>query len=473
MGSDQFENQTTRIMAATSLRTMMMMLLLLILLIQSFVVSAVSSSSNNPASPTNTPPGLINLGNTCYLNSQLQCAYSIPKVRELLITSSDENENDEEQSSSPRKILGELFTDMMQRQSSSSSSMMTAAKIAPRAFCRSLGIPVYEQQDAQEFWKLLLPTLSLPPLLNLYRGELETYIRACDDSGREKKRRETYLDLSLDILADNVHNVEEAIVQTYLTPERLSVAEGNGWRPAKGELPIDAIKGSMLLSGPSQLPSILQLHLKRFQYDWQTGTMSKINKRLPFPLELQLPVDESAATTTSSSWEDDDLPKNNPNSHCRYVLQAVVVHAGEYGAGHYYAYVRPHPSSDAWFRCDDERIEAVSWEEVARDAFGGKYQEEPPETAAIIADQEAPPPAFLVGGQLEQQQRQRSRSGNPLVRFLCSWLHQLGSWIQIGGGRSVGHNSNNKNPYGFGGPTSSVYVLQYVRQCHIDVLFGS
>jgi ubiquitin C-terminal hydrolase len=472
MGSDQSKTQTMmRIMMAASLSTTLrtMMMLLLMLLIHVFVISAVSSS-NNPASPTNTPPiGLANLGNTCYLNSQLQCAYSIPKVRELLITSSDENDDGEEHSS-PRKILGELFNDMMMQRQSSSSSIAAAA-IAPRAFCRALGIPVYEQQDAQEFWKLLLPTLSIPPLLNLYRGELETYIRACDDSGREKKRRETYLDLSLDILADNVSNVEEAIVQTYLTPERLSVAEGNGWRPAKGELPVDAIKGSMLLSGQSQLPSILQLHLKRFQYDWQTGTMSKINKRLPFPLELQLPVDESAATTTSSSWEDDDLPKNNTNLHCRYILQAVVVHAGEYGAGHYYAYVRPHPSSDAWFRCDDERIEAVLWEEVARDAFGGKYQEEP-ETAAIIADQEAPPPPpILVGGQLEQQQRQRSRSGNPLVRFLCSWLHQLGSRIQIGSGRSVGHN--NKNPYGFGGPTSSAYVLQYVRRCQIDVLFGS
>lgn len=34
-------------------------------------------------------PGLVNLGNTCYLNAQLQCAYHVPRVRELVRDAKD------------------------------------------------------------------------------------------------------------------------------------------------------------------------------------------------------------------------------------------------------------------------------------------------------------------------------------------------------------------------------------------------
>ena len=55
------------------------------------------------------------------------------------------------------------------------------------------------QQDSQEFWKLLLPAVGLRQLSDLYKGEYEDYISAIDGSGREKRRSEVFLDLSLDV----------------------------------------------------------------------------------------------------------------------------------------------------------------------------------------------------------------------------------------------------------------------------------
>jgi hypothetical protein len=68
--------------------------------------------------------------------------------------------------------------------------------------------------------------------------------------------------------------------------ELLSVAEGNGWRPKKGAGKINVHKGSSLIA--KGLPSILQFHLKQFDYDWQTDTMTKLNNRFAFPEELDL-----------------------------------------------------------------------------------------------------------------------------------------------------------------------------------------
>lgn len=101
----------------------------------------------------------------------------------------------------------------------------------------------------------------------------------------------------------------------------LSEAEGNGWRPEKGTNKVDAHKGSSLIT--KGLPPVLQCHLKRFNYDWQTDTMAKLNSRFDFPEVLDLSAlcgtKEGAAST--------------------YDLQAVVIHMGQFGVGHYCEFV--------------------------------------------------------------------------------------------------------------------------------------
>jgi hypothetical protein len=77
-------------------------------------------------------------------------------------------------------------------------------------------------------------------------------------------------------------SVEDSLRETFVQPEILRVSEGNGWRPSKDAEKVDAYKGLSLRR--EGLPSLLQLHLKRFKYDWETGETSKINDRCSFPL---------------------------------------------------------------------------------------------------------------------------------------------------------------------------------------------
>lgn len=445
--------------------------------VSSFLVwiAAVAAAGSSLASPTSSAlvsTGLRNLGNTCYLNAQMQCAFHIPRVRSLVLSpqqrqpptttpddkndsetvctepsemdgsditgeelstvNDDENENDnpnaeeaeeeeemEEEESIGLQAVRLLFRDMINSADASTPSYPAA----PSALCQVLGIPVMEQQDSQEFWKLLLPAMECPALVDLYSGAFEDYIVAADGSNRERRREEAFLDLSLDIKTPTSPTTTMEPKSTLLAslkhlfgaPERLSVASGNGWRPAKGEDKVDADKGSLLrVQG---LPSILQLHLKRFNYDWNTGTTHKLNQPLEFPAVLDL-----------SSVVVEDEEESDVSARCQYDLQAVVVHAGQYGVGHYYSYVRPDlkDKSNAWYRFNDDEVTAVSWTDVYNDAVGGK-----------------------VNAATTEPKRKGFALPMWLTRVFQPRFH-----------------------YGYGGSTSNAYVLQYVRRSDIPALYG-
>lgn len=205
----------------------------------------------------------------------------------------------------------------------------------------------------------------------------------------------------------------EGLKKSFGEPELLSVKEGNGWRPEKGADKVDALKGSLLrVQG---LPSILQLHLKRFNYDWQRDQMSKINDRCSFPEELDL-------SPLCADIQDVEKP-----SAC-YTLQSIVIHVGEFGAGHYYAYVRPDVCSDQWYRFNDHVVTKVSFNEVVADAYGGRNE-------------------------IRKMVKNNDNSKRGVLRRLRSVFHKQA------------------DPFGFGGRTSNAYVVQYIKKNDIPSLY--
>ena len=362
--------------------------------------SARGSSSSDDVNPSAIiSNGILNLGNTCYINAQLQCAFHIPYIRSLIL----DRDRPEVEESPGLLGLRTIFAQMLDSTSTTSSTPTIKRPASTAVFCRCLGINPMEQQDAQEFWKLLLPELQLPKLLDLYSGSYEDYIVACDNSGRERRREEPFLDLSLEVTPGSVMT---SMKQMFNEPELLSVDEGNGWRPEKNAEKVDALKGQLLRA--HGLPSLLQLHLKRFRYDWQTDTTSKLNDRFVFPKELYL-----KEVCTDIQKEDERLAK--------YDLQSVVVHVGHYGSGHYYTYCRPDFTKDQWFRFDDDRVTPVDYSDVIADAYGGRASVQQP------------------------GEKRRLR------------------WFGGGG---------NRQTFGFGGKESCAYMLQYVRKCDVPLLYG-
>ena len=207
----------------------------------------------------------------------------------------------------------------------------------------------------------------------------------------------------------------DSLKDTFGEPELLDVAEGNGWRPEKGADKVNAHKGSSLLA--RGLPPILQFHLKRFEYDWNTDTTTKINKRFTFPQSLDL-----APMCVDVKEDDSDV-----KSECEYELQAVIMHMGEFNIGHYYAYVRPDITSDQWYRFNDDKVDPVTFEEVTTDAFGGNQL-------------------------METSEKKRRGIHRRIGRLLF--------------------RNQQKTNFGWGGETSNAYVVQYVRKKNIESLYS-
>ena len=400
------------------------------------------------------PVGLRNLGNTCYMNAQLQCAYQIPLVRQIVMDEAqadlDNNNNNNDEVAPGLAALASVFADMAQ--------VPAPAAVSPALLARVLGIPVMEQQDTQEFWKLFLPTLQSSRLTDLYTGALEDYIIAQDGSGRERRRAETFLDISLEVPA-HAHDdsssssssccccsIEDCLAAAFGQAEWLRVAEGNGWRPAKGADKVDALKGSRL-QAPG-LPCILQLHLKRFTVDWKKNrgnVMEKNNAPVRFDTTLDL-----------RRWCDphhhEEEWGDKAQSFVLYDLQGVVVHAGEFGMGHYYAYVRPDVTTDRWFRINDHVVEEVSWPEVLADAMGGEV-----DYAALTGRGED------GDGDAKSTKDDDDDDSDSPRGFWGRLLRRRG--------RGRGVVAQPYGRYGFGGSTANAYVLQYVKRSEIDRLY--
>ena len=109
------------------------------------------------------------------------------------------------------------------------------------------------------------------------------------------------------------------------------------------------------------LPPVLQLQLKRFDYNPKTGNMMKINER--FDIEEVLDLDDLLEF-------DDSSDKSIRNI---YHLHSIVMHKGSVNAGHYFAYIRNCAIKDKWLEFNDETVALREKEYALNTSMGGSY----------------------------------------------------------------------------------------------------
>lgn len=116
-------------------------------------------------------------------------------------------------------------------------------------------------------------------------------------------------------------------------------------------------------------PPVLNLQLKRFEYDMMTGNMIKINDKFEFPERLDV---------NPFLVEQQDQPNY-------YVLHSVLVHSGGVHGGHYYVYIRPQVS----FVEPCETALAESQTKTKKSAVKSKYFKFDDETVKKVKDRDA------------------------------------------------------------------------------------
>lgn len=285
-------------------------------------------------------PGFYNDGNSCYLNSTLQCLMYLPPLIQIFQT---EGSNALKNISSPpayaMKPICELFRLLVNEVWPQLNETRNGRAISPRGMTttiRRVGkqFRPFRQEDAHEYLRQLLDVMHEEVLKanglktsdgkkaettfisRIFGGHLSNTL-TCSKCQFVSETRNHFLDLSLEI-RQNVTSVEAALA-AFTKQEQLSA--GNEWKCEKCLQRVRAVKQMKV----AQWPSVLVIHLKRFAGGGLFGLHgggSKITKKISFPMQWTTP--------SSSSGKGVD-----------YDLTGVIVHHGHStNSGHYIAYVK-------------------------------------------------------------------------------------------------------------------------------------
>ncbi len=302
--------------------------------------------------------GLKNQGATCYMNSLLQTLFHLPSFRKA-VYHMPTTEADRMDKSIPL-ALQSLFYKMQFGDDAVSTKNLTSSFGWDTA-------ESFQQHDVQELNRVLCDNLEEKmkgtivegALSRLFEGHTSTYIE-CTDVPYTSSRKESFLDLQLDV--KGCTDVRASFAK-YVEEERM---EGENKYHAEGYGLQNARKGIRFLD----FPPVLQLQLKRFEYDPARDAMCKVHDRYIFSRELDL------SEFLYTGGEGDAVMESEADggaapTDAKYVLHSVLVHSGSVHGGHYYALINPTCAPEGpWLKFDDERVSREAEARALDDNFG-------------------------------------------------------------------------------------------------------
>ncbi|KAF7352580.1 Ubiquitin carboxyl-terminal hydrolase [Mycena venus] len=283
----------------------------------------------------NTAAGLYNSGNTCFLNSALQCLFHTPPLLRMLLEHTD-----------PQcRVKQGVFCMACNLRKVAVQAHKERSAFVPSAISNKLQVIAKHmrrgrQEDSHEFLRYAIDALQksclagqpakIDPLLaettwvhKIFGGRLRSRV-SCSECGYNSDTFDSILDLSLDI-----HNMTgvRAALRKFVQPDMLKGADK--YKCEKCKKPVVAEKRFSV----HEAPMVLTVHLKRF-----TPMGRKIGNHVDYEERLTL------------------KPYMSEGQHGpAYSLYGVICHAGGGpNSGHYFAYVKSR--SGRWCEMNDESV---------------------------------------------------------------------------------------------------------------------
>ncbi|KAM6186618.1 ubiquitin carboxyl-terminal hydrolase 8-like [Rhynchocyon petersi] len=323
--------------------------------------------------------GLRNLGNTCYMNSILQCLCNAPHLADYFNRNFYQDDINRSNLLGHKGEVAEEFGIIMK-------ALWTGQYryISPKDFKITIGkindqFAGYSQQDSQELLLFLMDglhedlnkadnrkrhkeenndhlddfkaaehawqkhkQLNESIIVALFQGQFKSTVQ-CLTCHKKSRTFEAFMYLSLPLASTSKCTLQDCL-RLFSKEEKLT--DNNRFYCSHCRARRDSLKKIEIW----KVPPVLLVHLKRFSYDgrWK----QKLQTSVDFPLEN---LDLSQYVIG---------PKNNLK---RYNLFSVSNHYGGLDGGHYTAYCK-NAARQRWFKFDDHEVSDISVSSVKSSA---------------------------------------------------------------------------------------------------------
>uniref|UniRef100_K9INV5 Ubiquitin carboxyl-terminal hydrolase 8 n=1 Tax=Desmodus rotundus TaxID=9430 RepID=K9INV5_DESRO len=323
--------------------------------------------------------GLRNLGNTCYMNSILQCLCNAPHLADYFNRNCYQDDINRSNLLGHKGEVAEEFGIIMK-------ALWTGQYryISPKDFKTTIGkindqFAGYSQQDSQELLLFLMDglhedlnkadnrkrhkeenndhlddfkaaeyawqkhkQLNESIIVALFQGQFKSTVQ-CLTCHKRSRTFEAFMYLSLPLASTSKCTLQDCL-RLFSKEEKLT--DNNRFYCSHCRARRDSLKKIEIW----KLPPVLLVHLKRFSYDgrWK----QKLQTSVDFPLEN---LDLSQYVIG---------PKNNLK---KYNLFSVSNHYGGLDGGHYTAYCK-NAARQRWFKFDDHEVSDISVSSVKSSA---------------------------------------------------------------------------------------------------------
>jgi ubiquitin C-terminal hydrolase len=321
--------------------------------------------------------GLQNQGATCYMNSLMQQLYLIPNFRREILSAVNKSKENQNES-----LLYQMQRMFGYLQESEKGAFDTSQFCASYKDAEGKPVNTSQQMDANEFFNMLFDRLEnllkgTPQekvLKEVFGGTLCNQIipRECP---HKNEREEPFYTISVEI-----KNKKDILESLKLFVEGELLTGDNKYYCETCKQHVETLKRCCI----SQLPPVLIIHLKRFEFDYDRMRHEKLNSFCSFPmtlnmqpytkegLELSDTVEDSRASFSTQS----SLPHST--SYYEYELVGVVVHQGSVDCGHYYSFIKERiplqGTEPRWFEFNDTTISPFDPNKIAEECFGGEEE---------------------------------------------------------------------------------------------------